>query len=212
MQSFLVASISMPVFLLIGLLSPVIAAQNYSLTLYAGRVTSGELARPFRTDIKFVDAYIFVGALAWTAKRFMNEALSVELEGQIGKYAGDQENWEINLSVAGRWKRFPWKEKANTSLAWGIGPSYATEVPRVETALSGSSKQWLIYGFGEITLGPPKSNWAGVLRLHHRSPGFGLLGTTGGSNTLALGLKYFFERSSGMGKTGSKEKRIRLGL
>lgn len=175
-----------------GLLNPNASAKQYSLTFYFGQMTSGEVASPFSQNIQFLDAYIIVGACAWTAKNFLNGALSMELEGQIGKYFGDQKNWEMNLAVAGRWKRFPWQRRVNTSLAWGIGPSYATEVPRVETVLSGSSKQWLIYWFGEITLGPPKSSWAGVLRIHHRSPGFGLFGTKGGANTLGIGLKYYF--------------------
>ncbi|MBM4332750.1 MAG: hypothetical protein FJ117_16315 [Deltaproteobacteria bacterium] len=175
-----------------GLLSPNASAKQYSLTFYFGQMTSGEVASPFSQNIHLLDAYIIVAACAWKAKSFLNGALSMELEGQIGKYFGDQKNWEMNLAVAGRWQRFPWQKRVNTSLAWGIGPSYATEVPRVETVLSGSSKQLLIYWFGEITLGPPKSSWAGVLRIHHRSPGFGLFGTKGGANTLGLGLKYYF--------------------
>ncbi|MBE9544702.1 MAG: hypothetical protein IMF02_09445, partial [Proteobacteria bacterium] len=52
----------------------------------------------------------------------------------------------------------------------------------------------LVYWFGEIAFGPPDSNWAGVFRIHHRSGAFGLIADRGegGSNTLAVGLKYRF--------------------
>jgi len=191
-KSFPVACIFGAAFLLAGMLG-LAAANNHSVTLYAGQITTENIAGFISPDVEFADAYLVVGALAWTLKRFLDDALLLEVEGQVGKYFDDQKNWEFNLAIAGRWKKFPWNKKVKTSLAWGIGPSYATEVPKVEISLAGSSRQLLIYWFGEISLGPPKSNWAGVLRLHHRSPGFGLLGTKGGSNTLAFGLKYFFD-------------------
>jgi hypothetical protein len=58
--------------------------------------------------------------------------------------------------------------------------------------IHGTTKQWLVYWFSEIALGPPDSNWALVLRLHHRSTAFGLLAEEGGSNTLTTGLKFRF--------------------
>ena len=32
-----------------------------------------------------------------------------------------------------------------TRLSWGIGPSYATELPAVELETNGSRTRWLIY-------------------------------------------------------------------
>ncbi len=168
------------------------AGKRYSLTFYIGQITHGEVASPFSQNIHFLDGYIFVGAWAWTMRNFLNGALSMELEGQIGKYFNDQKNWEINLALAARWRKFPWREKINISVAWGIGPSYATEVPPIEVRINGASRQMLVYWFAEATFGPPKSSWSWVLRIHHRSPGFGLLGTEGGANILSSGLKFYF--------------------
>jgi hypothetical protein len=81
----------------------------------------------------------------------------------------------------------------DTSFAFGLGPSWATEEPEVEVMIKGTTEQFLAYWFTEITLGPPEANWAVVFRLHHRSKAFGLLAEEGGSNTLAAGLKFHFK-------------------
>lgn len=180
------------IFLFLGAQSANPEERKYSLTFYVGQMTSGEVLSPFSQDLQFLNTYILVMAISWTVKTFWNGGLSLELEGQLGKYFGEQKNWELNMAMGGRWHKFPWSKKLSTSLTWGIGPSYATEIPKVETILSGASKQWLIYWFGEIALGPPQSNWAWVVRLHHRSPAFGLFGTEGGANILGAGLKYNF--------------------
>jgi hypothetical protein len=122
----------------------------------------------------------------------LDDKLSLEVEGNVGKYFGDQDHWEFNAAVAGRWHKFPWSDTVATTIAWGVGPSYATEVPKVEETTHTSSQQWLVFWFAEITLGPPESRWAGIFRLHHRSTGFETVAKDGGSNTLAVGLKFRF--------------------
>jgi len=167
------------------------SARDFAVTLYGGRVTNDIWSKSLTPGVEFADAYIIVGAFTWTAHRFFDGALSLELEGQIGKYFGDQDNWEFNLPiVAGRWNKFPWNHHISTSFAFGIGPSYATRVPPLEEVINESSQQWLIYWFGELTFGPPKKNWSVALRLHHRSCGFGFVGDHGGLNILAAGIKY----------------------
>lgn len=167
------------------------SAQDFAVTVYGGRVTQDIWSKSLTPGVEFADAYIMVGALTWTAHRFFDGALSLELEGQVGKYFGDQDNWEFNLPiVAGRWNKFPWNHLVSTSFAFGIGPSYATRVPPLEEVFNDSSQQWLIYWFGELALGPPEKNWSVALRLHHRSSGFGFVAEHGGLNILAAGIKY----------------------
>lgn len=167
------------------------AAQDFAVTLYGGRVTNDIWSKSLTPGVEFADAYIVVGAFTWTAHRFFDKALSLELEGSVGKYFGDQDNWEFNLPiVAVRWSKFPWNHHVLTSFAFGIGPSYATRVPPLEEVLNDSSQQWLIHWFGELTFGPPQKNWSVALRLHHRSCGFGFVGDHGGLNILAAGIKY----------------------
>jgi hypothetical protein len=168
-----------------------VSAQDFAVTLYGGRVTNDIWSKSLTPGVEFADAYIVVGAFTWTAHRFFDGALSLELEGQIGKYFGDQDNWEFNLPiVVGRWNKFPWNQYVETSFAFGIGPSYATQVPPLEEVINESSQQWLIHWFGELTLGLPQKNWSVALRLHHRSCGFGFVGDHGGLNILAAGIKY----------------------
>jgi hypothetical protein len=190
LRKWAVASVGVAALLILPPL-PVARAADFAFTLYAGRTTSNNYQEVVSPN--FVDAYLVDGALAWTAKRFFHRALSLEVEGQVAKYFGGQHHWEFNLPVvAGRWHRFPWNNKVATTVAWGIGPSYASSVPRIEQEIHGSSVRWLVYWFAELTLGPPKSRWAMVLRLHHRSTAFGAVAEKGGSNTLALGVKVGF--------------------
>jgi hypothetical protein len=170
------------------------AVQDFAVTIYGGRMTDSDFGDTLIGQFDFVDAYVVVGALAWTFARYYENALSFEIEGQVGKWFGDQHNWEFNLPVAVRWSKFPWGNYVATSLAYGLGPSYASEEPEEEIKLNDSTKKFLVYWFGELTLGPPESNWAASLRIHHRSGAFGLVEEQGrgGSNTVAVGVKYRF--------------------
>jgi hypothetical protein len=170
-----------------------VQAQDYALSLYVGQLTEEKWEQAILPGADYTDATIAVAAGSWTVARFFDGKLSGELEAQVGKYFGDQDHWEINLPILGlRWHAFPWNSRVATSLAWGIGPSYATEVPPIELETNDTSDHWLIYWFGELTFGPPESNWEFMLRLHHRSDGFGLVAEDGGSNVVGAGLRYRF--------------------
>jgi hypothetical protein len=170
------------------------AGQDFAVTVYGGRMTDGDFGDSLTGQAEFIDAYIVVAALSWTFAWFYEDALSFELEGQVGKWFGDSDNWEFNVPVAIRWSKFPWNKHVATSLAYGLGPSFASEEPKAEIDIHGTTQKFLVYWYGEITLGPPESNWESVLRIHHRSGAFGLVADRGegGSNTLCLGLKYRF--------------------
>ena len=181
-------------FLSLILISKALADEDFAVTVYGGRMTDGDFGDTLTGQADFIDAYVVVGAFSWTFARYLDEALSFELEGQVGKWWGDQKNMEFNLPVAVRWRKFPWNHYVSTSLAYGIGPSYATKEPAAEIDEHDTTKKFLVYWFAELALGPPNSNWAGVFRIHHRSGAFGLITDRGdgGSNTLAAGLKYRF--------------------
>ncbi len=168
-------------------------AEDFALSVYGGRMTGEHWEDTLSLDVDYRDASIAVVAGAWTIREYFDEALSLELEAQVGRYFGDQDNWEFNLPVlALRWHRFPWSDTLATSFAWGIGPSYATQVPEVEVEISGSSEKWMVYWFAELTFGPPQGRWAVLFRLHHRSEAYGLVADEGGSNTMAAGVKLYF--------------------
>ena len=167
-------------------------AEDFAISLYGGRMTDETAADAISTSVSFVDAYLVVGAFSWTFWRPVEDWISLEVEGNVGKYFGDQESWEFNAALAARWHMFPWSDTVATNIAFGLGPSYASEVPAVEEETRDSSEQLLVFWFAEVALGPPKGSWAAIIRLHHRSPGFGTFAEDGGSNTWALGLRFRF--------------------
>lgn len=167
--------------------------QNYAFSLYAGRLTDLPWYRSFNPGVSFVNSDVLVGALSRTIYRSPHSNYSYEIEGQIGKHFGIQDHWEYNLLAAVRRHRLPWFESLNSSAAFGLGLSHAEEVPRFETIDKGSSEKLLAYWHLELTLGPARSNWQALMRLHHRSTAFGQFGQHGGSNALTLGARYEFD-------------------
>jgi hypothetical protein len=170
--------------------------EDSALTAYAGRITTVNAWHDIVTEptqVRFADAYLAALALSYTLARYRDDALTVETEGQAVYNFGDQSHWEFNALMASRWHRFPWDERLATTAAFGLGLSYATEIPEVEVELEGSSEQVLIYWMFEMTFAPPGARWAGgSIRLHHRSKGFGLLADDGGMNALAAGVRFQF--------------------
>jgi hypothetical protein len=178
--------------------SPAVCAQEVrdrATSFYVGRISSADAWHDLIKDpvnAEFVDAYVAVAALSRVVGRYSHDRLTLEVEGQVGYNFGDQSHWEFNLAAGPRWNRFPWSDVVATSVAFGLGLSMASEVPDVEVELEGASDELLIYWSADVTLGPPRSSWAVLLRLHHRSGGFGLFADDGGMNAVALGLRITF--------------------
>lgn len=169
------------------------AAHEFALSVYGGQLTKEKWERALLPDAEYSNATLFVVAGTWRFSSLWDGRLLLELEAQVGKYFGDQDHWEFNLPIVGfRWHRFPWDHLLSTSFAWGIGPSYATQIPEIEIETNDESSRWLIYWFGELTFGPPTAAWETLLRLHHRSDGFGTMAEDGGSNAVCAGLRYYF--------------------
>lgn len=167
---------------------------DWYTTVYGARIST----QPGWEDIiidapgtEFVDSYLLTAALSREYGQRKEGALTFEAEGQVVKHFHDQTHWEFNaLPIVVRWNRFPWSQKLKSSAAFGIGLSYATELPPVEVQLEGESHQLLIYWMMELTAGPVQSPWSVSLRLHHRSVAYGLMGDEGGMNAVGLGLRY----------------------
>ena len=173
------------------------AEQNsqWAVTGYVGRITTVNAWHDIFThpsELEFADAYLATLALSHPLRRYQNDDLGLETEGQVVYNFGDQSHWEFNALLAARWYRFPWNDSVETTLAFGAGLSWASEVPEVKVELEGSSEQLLIYWHLEMTFAQPGAPWAANLRLHHRSGGFGLLADDGGMNALCLGARFRF--------------------
>ena len=165
-------------------------------TIYTARISSETgwediLLNPIGAE--FVDAFLVAAALSRPYAQYKDGALSLEAEGQVVYNFGDQHHWEFNaVPIVARWHRFPWSHNIDTSAAFGLGLSYAMELPEVEVAIEGQSEQLLMYWVLEATAGPVKAPWALSLRLHHRSVAWGLMGEDGGMNAVGLGIRYVF--------------------
>ena len=119
--------------------------------------------------------------------------MSFEVEMQAVKHFEYMDHWEFNGVITGRWEKFLWDETIDTTLAFGIGPSIATNEPEVELDNNGETSKFLIYWMIELTFSRPKRpRIVFITRLHHRSDAWGLANQNGGSNGIGLGIKYKF--------------------
>lgn len=163
-----------------------------AVTLFGGGMTNNDFHEVANVSkVSWRETYLAGGAVSrrlWEIGRYAD----IEAEGQIVRHFGHQSHWEFNALGVGRWRLFPWSETVHTTLAYGLGLSYATQVPAAEVALNGASQRLLVYWVAELEVGPPDAPWSAVARLHHRSTGFGLLGDNGGSNFLVAGVKWRF--------------------
>jgi hypothetical protein len=165
---------------------------KWYLTVYGGAHAQDDIGDIFTFNAKFEDNdYIAVVALArefWHYKKYF----SFEVEGQIGKHFNNDNFWEFNGLVIGRWHAFPWNKYVDTSVAVGDGLSIYTEVSKVEKEDDEDAQKTLNYLMFELALGLPQyPRWDLVVRIHHRSSIFGLYGA-GGSNYLTGGIKFSF--------------------
>jgi hypothetical protein len=178
---------------------PAAKAENTSppnaVTIFAARMT-GNNVEDFLSpppDVRFRNAY-FAGAGYSRRLATFFEALDLEALGQIAEHFGGRhgDQWEFDGALGIRWTRFPWNKILPTSIAFDLGPSYETGLQPDEAAINGQTERWLAFWLAELEVGPPESLWSAVARIHHRSTGFGLFGKSGGSNSIALGIRRKF--------------------
>ncbi len=165
----------------------------YFLTVYGAQMTNNHWDDFFGTRLDFADSYLLTVALAKRLGGF-RDYLSYEVEGQLVKHFHEQDHWEFNALATLRWEKFFWDKWLDTSVAFGLGPSYATEKPPIEVANDGDSAKFLLYWMMELAIVPLKRQPQVELltRIHHRSNGYGLFAEEGGSNALACGVRYRF--------------------
>ena len=164
----------------------------FALNLYAGRLTSNNWEEFFTSELDFKDSYLVTAALARRIGGYGDKA-SFEIEGQIVKHFNIQTHWELNALVAARWEAFWWDDILDTSVAFGLGPSFASDEPEIETENDGNTSRFMMYWMLELAIGlPDYPRVALITRIHHRSDAFGLVADGGGSNALVFGLKWRF--------------------
>jgi hypothetical protein len=169
------------------------APENFpwAVTLYGGPFTKQDFLEFFSEPVEFDHAGMVTVALSrevgvlWKHIRW-------ETEIGVTKWFGDQTHWEFTSAIVARWITFPWNDYVKTTIAVGDGPSFATKPPRLEKKNFDEAKRLQNYVFLELTFGLPRyPQWDFVIRIHHRSGVFGVLGGSG-SSIPAIGVKYKF--------------------
>ena len=169
------------------------AERNWAATLYAGQLTDETLGNDLRADFSMEDAY-WVG-LGLTRRIYTyRHYFDLEVEGQVNKFFGDQDNWEFDFLGYIRWLPFPWDRYLDTSFAAGAGLSYATSVPEVEVQNQGDSAKFLGALSFEFTFALPRiPQWNLVAGIHHRSGAGGTFsGIRSASNGFDIGIRFWF--------------------
>ena len=136
--------------------------------------------------------YVLVGALAREIYRY-KQWVSFELEGQVGRHFGSKvDHWEFVGLILWRWHPFPWDKDIDTSFAVGSGLSYNSDESQIELEEDEDAQRLLSYLAFELTFGLPQyPRWNLMIRIHHRSGAYGIIGESG-SNYLCGGLKFAF--------------------
>jgi hypothetical protein len=168
-----------------------------TFTFYSGRISSEEtwhdvLLKPYSDN--YTDSYLVAASFTHGYREHLEGALRMEYEVNVAYNFGRQDHWELNFApIEMRWQRFPWNHLVRTTAAFGLGFSYAFDYPEVEYELENDTRQFLLFWQLELTAGPADGPWSAVLRLHHRSPGWGVMGVgDGGMNAPSLGFRYEF--------------------
>jgi hypothetical protein len=166
---------------------------TYYTSVFAGNITDQDfhqiLLEPW--DTEFLDSWMVGGAIGFERPtRWSRVDLGAEV--QLVKWFGDQDHWELNaMPILGRY-RFEGTAWLLRSVSFGLGLSYASEVPVEEVIDDGESNRFMVYWAAEAEFGRTDSKYTPFIKLHHRSNAFGLIDEDAGSNTLALGLRRRF--------------------
>jgi hypothetical protein len=166
----------------------------WSVMLYQGFGTSVDMGQVLVFDIKSEDS-LFTGLVANRKMFSFWRYFTFELEGQVLRHYKKQEHWEYNGLFMVRFHPFLLDPTIDIEFAVGEGLSYATKTPVIEHEQHpDASSRLLNYLVFEVAFTPAQyREWSLVTRIHHRSGVFRLFnGTKGGSNFLALGLRYHF--------------------
>jgi hypothetical protein len=175
-------------------LAPAAAAASPSLSVFGAWSLDNNWHQLFldTADLQFENAGLAGLGAAWPVWS-PAEGATLEIEGQIVRHFGDEDHWTLNAPLATlRWTRFPWRDRLQTSAAFGIGPSLASEVPALERRNDGESDAAKLYWKVELGVGLPRAGWEAFWRLHHRSSAYGLFGDEGGANAIGFGLRREF--------------------
>jgi len=181
-------------FLLLGKVYAKPTDYQWSVFAYGGKWSDNSFLEIIPGNTEFEESYIWTMGISRTIIK-LNNHLLIEGELNAARHSGHQDHFEFNGAFNLRWHIFPCDHYLNTSLAYGVGPSYATEKPPIEEDSNTDASRTLLFMMAELTFAPPKSNnshWEVLIRIHHRSGVFGIVDSGGSSNFITAGIRYRF--------------------
>jgi len=177
--------------------SSVIAAEaedrsSTTISLYGGPSSPTPLLNLVRLNIpELASFYNITTALnrgIWTDSRFV----ALELEGSVAFQLESIQNTAFQGATLIRWLEPPSNKVFKSSVALGMGVSYAINPPEIEIIVLPKTANLLMHVLIEFAADLDlSSTWQGLFRIHHRSGAYGLFsGVVGGSDYLCLGIRY----------------------
>ncbi len=176
----------------------------WSALVYVGRTAKEPIGRVLKGQFTSVNETLYTGEIAYTLarsnpiRRFFSLLVSeVQLAGNITIRDGQYNNgtiYEFDPYIIFRWTNFPWSHYVDTTIGAAEGVSYVTAVPWSEKRYNNDCARFLNYLMFEITFAAPSyPELQLVVRMHHRSGGYGLYGAGNtGSNAVGVGVRYYF--------------------
>ena len=168
--------------------------KKWSVFVYGGQWSDTPIGSILLFQTRFKDSYVWAAGISRKIIDITDDLL-IEAELGTARHTGLQHHFELNASFNLRWHNFPWDNVVNTSIAYGLGPSYAARRPPVEESSKQRPAHVLVFMPVEITFAPPKQYnlpWEFLVRVHHRSGAYGVVSHGKGSNFVSAGLRYRF--------------------
>ena len=168
--------------------------RKWSVFAYGGQWSDNPIGKILLFQTEFENSYVWAAGISRKVIDITNDLL-IEAELGTARHTGLQDHFELNASFNLRWHNLPWDNFVDTSIAFGLGPSYANRRPPVEESSRRKPAHLLVFMPVEITLAPPKqyhSPWEFIVRVHHRSGAYGVVSDAKGSNFVTAGFRYRF--------------------
>lgn len=182
---------------LTGILSAIPAAADTRISVFGGILTDNPWEEVILMPWKMKPQRPGFAGLAIAhpvGPQFQTRAGAVqfEVEAQLVRHGGLQRHWEVNLPVTVRLAPESRILGAADSVAFGIGPSFASRPPSFE-AVRGNGKVARNLVYWHLEAEHQLDSGASVFgRLHHRSDMFGTIGPGASSNSLVAGYRWAF--------------------
>ena len=176
-----------------------LTAQEWGVLVFGGEMSNHNFENTLSPIYSQSRENIYFAGAAINRRIRDGRYIDVELEGGGGYQFADGSNndsGQIWAALYFRYDRFPWNRFIYTTVAISTGLNYSFNKTAFEENEdhNDGTRRLLHYLSPEITFAhPDHKQWQGVLRLHHRSGVYGLLGCNHcGSNMVTAGVRRKF--------------------